>query len=405
MEICTKSLCSACWACRDSCPKNCINISYDSLDVPYPVIDESECVNCGLCQKVCPNNTPVVLNTPRKAYAAWSNDPKVRRTSASGGVATELYKLFFQQKGIATGVILDENYDTKYVILDDKSDLAPVKNSKYTFSDTNDIYRKVKVYLDKEVKVLFIGLPCHVAALQNYLRRPYDNLTTVDIICHGVAPVKYLKQHIKSIELKKERKAAKCTFRDPHYKTHQFIFSLYDKDSKCFYHKRVESNDLYQIGYHRALIYRENCYHCRYAVGTRCSDLTIGDFSGLGRVEKCDFNNIDVSCILVNTAKGEKVIESLSSYVTVVERPVAEALDYELQLQAPSVKHHNRDVFKSKYSETQDFTLAAAESLKSEIRNSNLPPHFISRTVKACLRAVLPRRVIKLIKQITGNGQ
>lgn len=404
MEICTKSLCSACWACRDICPKNCINISYDSLDVPYPVIDESECVNCGLCQRVCPNNTPVVLNAPMKAYAAWSNDLNVRRTSASGGVATELYRLFFRQGGIATGVILDENYDTKYVILDDKSDLTPVKNSKYTFSDTNDIYRKVKIYLDKEVKVLFIGLPCHVAALQNYLRRPYDNLTTVDIICHGVAPVDYLKQHIKNIELKKGKKTAECTFRDPHYKTHNFIFSLYDKDSKCFYHKRVESNDLYQIGYHRALIYRENCYHCKYAAPARCSDLTIGDFSGLGRLEKCDFNNINVSCILVNTVNGAEVIDSLSSFVTMVERPLAEALDFEPQLQTPSVKHHNRDVFKAKYSETQDFTVAAAESLKSEIRNSNLPPHFISRTVKAGLRAILPKRVIKLIKLITRNG-
>ena len=147
-----------------------------------------------------------------------------------------------------------------------------------------------------------------------------------------MAPAEYLKQHIKSVELKKEKKAAKCTFRDPHYKTHQFIFSLYDEDSKCFYHKRVESNDLYQIGYHRALIYRENCYHCRYAAGVRCSDLTIGDFSGLGRVEKCDFNSIDVSCVLVNTEKGVKVIESLSSSVTLVERPLAEALDFERQL-------------------------------------------------------------------------
>ena len=404
MEICAKSLCSGCWACRDSCPKNCITIAHDSLAVPYPVIDESECVNCGLCQKVCPNNTPVVLNPPRKVYAAWSNDPQVRKTSASGGIATELYRLFFNKGGIATGVVLDENYEAKYVILDDQSDLTPIKNSKYTFSDTNDIYRKVKMYLDKDVKVLFIGLPCHIAGLQNYLRKPYENLTTVDIICHGVAPAEYLKQHIKSVELKKEKKAAKCTFRDPHYKTHQFIFSLYDEDSKCFYHKRVESNDLYQIGYHRALIYRENCYHCRYAAGVRCSDLTIGDFSGLGRVEKCDFNSIDVSCVLVNTEKGVKVIESLSSSVTLVERPLAEALDFERQLKTPSLKHINREVYESRFKQTHDFTIAAAEALKSEIRNSDLPPHFISNTAKTCLRAILPRKIIYLIKRFIGNG-
>ena len=405
MGICSRLSCSACWACRDICPKDCINIEYDGLAVPYPVIDASKCVDCGLCVKVCPNNTSVVFNPPKKVFAAWSNDPEVRRTSASGGVATELYKLYFQQGGVATGVVLNEQNEAKYVLLDDMSQLSPVKNSKYTYSDTNGIFRNVKMHLDKDVKVLFVGLPCHVAALLNYLRKPYDHLTTVDIICHGVAPAEYLKQHVRSVEQKKGKQAAECLFRDPHYKTHQFVFSLYDNDNNCFYHKRVDSNDLYQIGYHKALIYRESCYNCKYATKTRCSDLTIGDFSGLGRIEKCDFNSIDVSCILVNTEKGERLIDSLSSTVNVVERPVDEAFNFERQLNAPSLRHPNRAVFESWFSETHDFTLAAAESLKSDIRNSDLPPHFISTTMKSCLRAILPRKVINLIKRIGRNGE
>ena len=35
-------------------------------------------------------------------------------------------------------------------------------------------------------RVLFTGTPCEVAGLKKYLRKEYDNLYTLDLICHGV---------------------------------------------------------------------------------------------------------------------------------------------------------------------------------------------------------------------------
>lgn len=403
--ICSRDLCSACWACREVCPKGCIDIEYDELAVPYPLIDNSRCIDCGLCKKICPNNSEVTFRFPKKVYAAWSKDADIRSTSASGGIATELYQLFLKDGGVAAGVVLNGECDAKYVVLDRHSDLSSVRNSKYTYSDSDGIYTKLRAYLDAGIDVLFIGLPCQVAALLKFLRKTYSNLTTVDIICHGVAPAEYLKQHVRHIESEQNKSASRCLFRDPRYKTHQFIFSLYDKDGRCFYHKRVASNDLYQLGYHKALIYRENCYRCKYARNERCSDLTIGDFSGLGRLEQCDFNNINVSCLMANTLKGEQVVELLSSTVELYSRPVREALDYERQLNAPSSRHPNREGFKSLFKQTGNFVASAGETLKQEIRNSDLPPDFLKVAFRSFIGSILPERVKRFIKKIRGNGK
>ena len=67
-------------------------------------------------------------------------------------------------------------------------------------------------------KAIFIGLPCQVAGLLTYLGRDYDNLTTVDIICHGVAPTEYLRQHIVEVS----GNASKIFFRDPAYRTSKY---------------------------------------------------------------------------------------------------------------------------------------------------------------------------------------
>jgi len=397
MIICPKVKCTGCWVCREACPKSCIGIKKDSLDIEYPYIDDAQCIGCGICKKVCPNNSDSIFHYPRKVYAAWSKDLNVRKSSASGGVATELYRYYLSQGAVATGVILDAQYIARYILLDNISDISKVRNSKYTYSDTDGIYGKIKESLDKNVEVLFIGLPCHVAALLNYLKKPYDNLLTVDIICHGVPPSDYLRQHIANIENSYNKNTAECTFRDPNYGTHNYVFALYDESQKCFYHKRVLSNDVYQLGYHKALIYRENCYQCRFARAERVSDLTIGDFSGLGMVEECEINSVNVSCVMVNTFRGECLVSALES-VEILERPIEEALNYERQLKEPSQKHIHRNKFENLYKETKDFTYAAAEALQGEMIHGNLPPNVVRLLVKSIIRALLPARLRKFIK-------
>lgn len=366
MYICDKEICTACGACIDVCPQQCIRFDTDVMDSLYPVIDDTKCTNCGLCHKTCPNNTPPYYYVPQKALAAWSNNIERRETSASGGIADELYRLFLSGNGYCVGVTFTPEDGALFIPVKSVDDIQLVKNSKYTYSNTNGIFRKIKKQLTTGQEVLFVGLPCQVSGLLNYLKKPYGNLTTVDLICHGVAPTKYIQQHIAHIG--QQQRISRIYWRDPAYHTYTYTFTAYNEYSKLIYKNKVLSADTYQLGYHRALIYRDNCYNCRYAKAERVSDLTIGDFSGLGQIESCDFNNINVSCILVNTTKGEQVIKQLGEKITTIQRPLAEALNFEKQLSQPSVPHPNRHIFTSSYRETSDFEKSAKLALSDDIK-------------------------------------
>lgn len=364
--ICNHDKCTGCTACKDVCPKQCITMQPDELDALHPIVDDSICINCGLCEKTCPNNRELSYKLPHKVWAAWSNDNDVRRTSASGGIACELYRYWIKNGGVATGVVYDRDEGCHFILLEKESDIKTVQNSKYTFSETAGIYKVVKQKLQAGISVLFIGVPCQVAGLYGFLKRKYDNLITVDIICHGMPPATYLEQHIKSIEDKKKEYTCQLFFRDPKYYTYTFTFTLKNNNGKEFYNKKVLTRDNYQLGYHRALIYRENCYSCNYAREERISDLTIGDFSGLGRFAPFEYDKHNVSCILENTDKGSALLKKLNGALSMFERPACEAFEVEKQLKSPSVKHSRRSIFEKVYRKTRNYELASNIALKEE---------------------------------------
>lgn len=364
--ICNHDKCTGCTACKDVCPKQCITMQPDELDALHPIVDDSICINCGLCEKTCPNNRELSYKLPHKVWAAWSNDNDVRRTSASGGIACELYRYWIKNGGVATGVVYDRDEGCHFILLEKESDIKTVQNSKYTFSETAGIYKVVKQKLQAGISVLFIGVPCQVAGLYGFLKKEYDNLITVDIICHGMPPATYLEQHIKSIEDKKKEYTCQLFFRDPKYYTYTYTFTLKNNSGKEFYNKKVLTRDNYQLGYHRALIYRENCYSCNYAREERIVDLTIGDFSGLGRFAPFEYDKHNVSCILENTDKGSALLKKLNGALSMFERPACEAFEVEKQLKSPSVKHSRRSIFEKVYRKTRNYELASNIALKEE---------------------------------------
>lgn len=396
IEICKHNECTGCAACRDVCPKQCITMKPDDMDALHPSVDQTVCIDCKLCQKTCPNNRDVAFHTTQKVWAAWSNEGVVRYTSASGGIAYELYKHWLKNGGVAVGVVYEREKGCHFILIEDKKVLNDVQNSKYTFSDTNGIYKVVKDKLKADISVLFIGVPCQVAGLYGFLKKDYPNLTTVDIICHGMPPATYLEQHLSCIENKKKEYTHRLFFRDPKFNTYTYTFTLYNKASKAFYKKKVLNTDNYQLGYHKALIYRENCYQCHYARPERISDLTIGDFSGLGRCSPFEYDKHNVSCILQNTDKGSDLLIALGDKIYKEERPKDEAFEYEKQLISPSVKHTNRHLFETEYKKSKDFESASNACLKQDkkraIREKNVTH------IKNVIRAALPKWFMTSVK-------
>lgn len=338
-----KNKCTACGNCILSCSRNAIAFERDILDNIYPKIDVTKCIECGQCKKVCPALNTVERQKPFECYAAYINNLDKRKKSASGRLATAIYEYAIENGFWCIGVRLNEKYEAHYHMIKNKDDLIKFRNSKYTFSFLDDIFLKILECLKKDQKIVFCGLPCQVAALIQYLsvnKISSEGLVTIGIICHGVPSDEYLKNHIASIT--KGKISCSVNFRDYHFGTYNFNFSLTDRGN-IIYRKPVEGNDNYQIGYHNATIYRQNCYECSYANAERTEDITLGDFSGLGKYASIDIDITQekqkgISCVLINTNKGKKLIEALkeNNRITLLARPISEALEVEQQLQHPS---------------------------------------------------------------------
>ena len=340
------NVCTGCGACAYKCPKHCISMQENSIGIILPVIDNTVCIECHTCEKSCPILNPIELHKPFKAYAAWSNDVEERRTSASGGIATEIYKEALVQGYYIAGAVQNSDFSVTLELSNEEKQIFLFKNSKYVFSSAYKLFSQIKTALSLGNKIVVIGLPCQIAAVRKIFR---DNelLLLIDVVCHGTTPLIYLQQHIRRIEKEKKEKAVRMSFRDPIAYTYTFTFTLYNQHGHIFYSMPDGKGDSYQEGYHRMISYRENCYHCIFAQKQRISDLTLSDYKGLGRMAPCDFNNLKVSSVLVNTEKGDEFLNELikNKSITANERPVDEPINGDPQLRHPSLKSRRRVYF------------------------------------------------------------
>lgn len=394
IKLADHNLCTGCGACAFKCPKKCISLKENKIGIVLPEIDNTLCVECHSCEKVCP-----IINAPNphksiQAYAAWSNDSEERRTSASGGIAIEAYKYAIQNGYKVIGASQNEDFTVTHKICKSLESLAPFKNSKYVFSSAYDVFPLIKKELKKFQKIIFIGLPCQVAALRK-LFNDDENLLLIEVVCHGTTPHSYLKQHINMLSQQYGKEAKYMSFRDPQSKTETYTFTLYDENGKLFYAKRTKDGDTYQFGYHRAVSYRENCYHCPFAKPERNADITIADYHGLGKCAPAEYGAQNVSLILENTMKGSDFIEKLQRHKNIhaESRPLEEPFRGEAQLRHPSVKNKYRLIFEEKIKEYEgSFEKAILKPMKVYNRN------MIFKSITLLPYRVL-RKTYKLIKK------
>lgn len=70
INITDKHKCCGCSACTQKCPQQCITMQQDEEGFYYPNINISQCINCGLCEKVCPFLNSKEARKPITVYAA-----------------------------------------------------------------------------------------------------------------------------------------------------------------------------------------------------------------------------------------------------------------------------------------------------------------------------------------------
>ena len=357
MELASKTKCTGCMACMEKCPGNCISITPDHMGNYYPHINGTDCLNCGVCQKTCPELVMPSAVKPSEAYAAWSLDNNDRKSSASGGAASVFYRHALDMGYWIAGAKYTKDFHVTHIVSDKISAVNGFKQSKYVCSEMGSVYQKVKELLSVGETILFISLPCKIAGLLGYLGKKYDNLITVDIVCHGTPPYQNLKEHIDCV---KKNIPTVLKFRQDN----EFIFQLSDDNDQILYSK-VGRTDTYLTAFLEGINYRESCYHCNYARPERISDITICDFWGLGQEIPFDHPySGSISAVLINTDRGKAFFRGCQAYLFTEQRPVDEAIKGNAQMNHPSPYPSQRPEFEKMYQEC-GFDKAVASCLSN----------------------------------------
>ena len=335
--------CCACFACFNVCPKECIELKKNENGAMYPQIDEKKCINCKLCEKVCPVNSPVKKFYPKNVYAAYSKDSSIREKSTSGGVSFEVAKYIIENKGIVYATVM-EHLEAKFIRITDLDTLLKIQGSKYIHSHIYDCMKLIKKDLLLKDKVLFIGTPCQVAGLISFLGKKYDNLITMDILCHGTPSQDSLKYGIK---LETSKLVDSCSFRD----NNKYCLKTYDSDGNLITETPYRAS-YWLNAFLEGRIFRENCYHCQYSEENRCGDISVGDFWGLGKVKPYN-GNIEkgVNVVLINTDKGIYYWQVIKDFFIYQERDLEEAKRENHPLRRAAIKPKSYEKYISLYKE------------------------------------------------------
>lgn len=337
IQLQKKSDCVGCEACVQRCPKRCIAMQEDVEGFLYPKIDTEKCIDCGLCERVCPVIHQGEPRKPLVAYAAKNQDESVRLNSSSGGIFTALAEHVIAQGGVVFGACIDARGKVFHDFTESCEGIAAFRGSKYVQSHIGNAFLNVEKFLKEGRMVLFSGTPCQVAALHLFLRKGFDRLITVDFICHGVPSpgvfrryLSELKGEFISIDKEKEHEVEfkNILFRDKVKGWKEFSLSLdFSKDqfrSKKTFSETLRQN-IFLKGFLADLYLRPSCYHCPAKQFKSGSDLTIGDYWGIQQAHPGLDDDKGVSAVLVNTDKGAAILQTvhqLSLYDSTFEKVV-----------------------------------------------------------------------------------
>ncbi len=348
MTICPSEYCTGCFACINACKSGCISMVEDAFGEWHPHIDATHCVECGLCQKACPNNRSPQFAYPIKCLAAWNTDTADRAKSASGGIGKKIADFTINAQD---GIFVSTEYDTDFTPIQTFAakgkDTSVYQGSKYIHSKVgDDTFDKIKHLLNEGNQVVYLSTPCQVAGLLTYLGKDYSNLLTVDLMCHGVSPVRYFQEEFRRIKgAHRLQNVTDVRFRDN--EGHNFRTTLWDKHQLLL--NLSGRRDYYFAGFLFGVSLRENCYTCRYARPERVADITLGDFIGLGTEKPFTHPTDNVSAVLINTPKGELFFSQLQqTYPTIQieERPYSERLSYPYSLRKSTPRPRSRKLFR-----------------------------------------------------------
>lgn len=383
IDIKKKEDCVGCNACLQRCPKTCISMHEDEQGFLYPKVDLDKCIDCHLCEKVCPVINQAEPRKPLHTYAAKNKNPEVQGTSSSGGVFFALVEYVITEKqGVVFGARFNDKWEVVHAYAENLEDARAFKGSKYVQSRICDNFKKAEEFLKAGRTVLFSGTPCQIAGLRLFLRKDYvEQLICVDFVCHGVPSPMVWRDYLTYITRPKGATAGKNTdlqstlnvkmpvitgisFRDKRISWEKYGFAVHAVARKGDQNSDLQSTispdeeqellfetldkNLYMQGFLKDLYLRPSCYACPVKCGKSHSDITLADFWGISTYHPELYDKTGVSLVLANTIIGMTVF-TYSSVMTEMVNYIESVKGNSAIYKSPA-KPKEYDLFWNKYS-------------------------------------------------------
>lgn len=301
------------------CPKHCITMETDKEGFLYPNVDIENCINCGLCEQVC----PIITCEPeqpfeQKAYIVQIRDEKIRRESTAGGAFTAIAQYILGKDGVVFGVAYDEQFKVMHTAVTDAKELWRFRNSKYVQSDTGTTFKETEKYLKLGRMVCYSGTPCQIEGLKQFLRKDYENLITVDVVCHAVpSPLIWSKY----LEMQKERfgnSISNIMFRDKYYGYKYSTMTVKDENGKEIYAYGIDTDPMLRAFFSN-ICDRPSCFDCCFKKRYRLSDFTIWDCYTVSDFEKKLDDDKGTSRVLIHSQRGQRAFDEIKERLRFVE--------------------------------------------------------------------------------------
>lgn len=311
IQIQDKSLCCGCSACASACPKHCITMEADHEGFLYPRVDAATCVECGLCEKVCHELHPQPAREPLQVLAAINKDESIRLKSSSGGIFYLLAEKVIREGGVVFGARFDADWQVVIDYTETLSGVEAFMGSKYVQARMDLAYTHARQFLKEGRKVLFSGTPCQIAGLHQYLRKEYENLLTVDFICHGTPSPKVWGMYLDTL-VKDRSQVQWIQFRNKQNGWKNYSMKIQYQANGQRMELAIPS---YQSPYMKAFLQditlRPSCYQCQAKCGSSRSDLTIADFWGIHTLIPSMDDDKGTGLVLLHSERGSSLVGGL----------------------------------------------------------------------------------------------
>lgn len=381
IDIVSKYDCCGCDACEQICPTNCISMNEDEEGFEYPLVDLNLCIHCNLCEKVCPVIHQSKDRKPLNVYAAKNNNHSIWVKSSSGGVFSPIAEEIIKNGGVVFGAAFDDSWNVKHISVDKIEDLGKLRKSKYVQSSITKTFIEAREYLRKGTQVLFVGTHCQIAGLHLFLRKKYDNLLTVDVLCHGVPSPKIWRDYLSSIS--GGEKLDKVSFRHKEGDTQKYLSVLQNNKELC---GEDWCDNLYIQGFLRDIYLRPSCYKCPSRKGKSGADLTLADYWGIENIlpNFGEGKSGGTSLILVYSERGKKTFENLG--LEFKETSYEDALKGNPAIEQSANESKYKKIFWELY---QKKGLNAISIVVKKIKKSKEPSFFAKIKISARYRGSL----------------